>query len=164
MNKYLFQTGDRVFHPMYGVGVIEGLTTRDKIEPPGEYYAVRLPQGAVLSVPVTKANDLGLRRIANSLSTIVACLRSPAHPLPNDDRQRAAELKTRARLSKPGALSQAVRDLVCYSHTHKLKPADKNWLAAACERLSAEAAWVDAIDPGEAQATIRQEIDHMRPS
>lgn len=149
---------------MYGVGVIEGLTTRDKIEPPGEYYAVRLPQGAVLSVPVTKANDLGLRRIANSLSTIVACLRSPAHPLPNDDRQRAAELKTRARLSKPGALSQAVRDLVCYSHTHKLKPADKNWLAAACERLSAEAAWVDAIDPGEAQATIRQEIDHMRPS
>jgi RNA polymerase-interacting CarD/CdnL/TRCF family regulator len=160
----LLKSGDRVFHPVYGVGIVEGLATRDQAGQATDYYTVRLSHGSVLSVPVTCADNLGLRPIANSLATIVACLNSPAGPLPTDDRQRATEIKTRSRIPQPAALSQTVRDLVNHSHAHKLTPADKNWLSAACEHLGDEAAWVDAIDPSEAHAAIQHEIDQLKPN
>jgi RNA polymerase-interacting CarD/CdnL/TRCF family regulator len=113
-------------------------------------------------VPVACATTLGLRPIANSLATILACLRSKPRPLPDDDRQRAAELKTRSHAPQPAALSEALRDLLNRSLTRSLNSADKSWLTSACEHLSAEAALVDAIDSSQARAAIQSEVDHFK--
>ena len=158
MSMHLLQPGDRVYHPMYGFGVIESLTARDQ----ADYYGIRLSDGTVLSVPVARAEGLGLRPIANSLTTVVAGLRSTARPLPDDDRERAIQLKARWQAPQPTALTQAVRDLLGRSRTSHLTPADKRWLTSACERLSTEAAWVDAIEPREARAAIQQEIERFK--
>ena len=158
MSIHLLQPGDRVYHPMYGFGVIESLTARDQ----ADYYGIRLSDGTILSVPVIRADTLGLRRVINSLTAIVAGLRSTARPLPDDDRQRAIELKARWQAPHPAALTQGVRDLLGRSRTSHLTPADKKWLTNACERLSTEAAMVDAIDPTAARAAIQQEIERFK--
>jgi len=158
MRANLLQAGDRVYHPMYGFGVVESLTARDQ----ANYYGIRLSDGTVLSVPVTRAETLGLRPVVNGLASIVAGLRSTARPLPDDDRQRAIELKARWQAPQPAALTQAVRDLLSRSRTSHLTPADKKWLTNACERLSTEAAWVDAIDLREARTAIQQEIERFK--
>jgi RNA polymerase-interacting CarD/CdnL/TRCF family regulator len=116
----------------------------------------------MLTVPVDRAEALGLRLIVNSLATIVACLHAPVRPLPDNDRERVVELKACWQTSRPAALAEAVRDLMGRSHTHRLTPGDKRWLANACERLSAEAALVDAIDLFQAQTAIQQEIDSLK--
>lgn len=159
-----FQSGDQVFHPIYGLGVIEGLTTREQAGQKADYYSVRLPDKALLSVPVTRAEALGLRHIANSLAVIRTGLHSSAQPLPDDDRQRFIEL--RARSQSPGAMAliQAVRDLLDRGRTRKLTSADQKWLVAASERLSAEAAQVDEVDLAEARAVLQQEIDSLSPN
>lgn len=156
------RTGDHVLHPVYGFGVVEGLTTRDQSGQITDYYGVRLSDGGVLSVPVARAEALGLRRIVNSLATIVDCLRSPARPLPDDDRQRVLELKARWQSSQPAALAQTVRDLLGRGRTRSLTPADKKWLTRACERLSAEASLVDSKDLAGTRATIQREVDRLR--
>jgi RNA polymerase-interacting CarD/CdnL/TRCF family regulator len=92
----------------------------------------------------------------------VACLRSPAHPLPDDDRQRVIELKTRWQSPQPTALAQAVRDLLGRSRARNLTPNDKKWLANACERLSAEAALVDVIELAETRAAIQREVERLK--
>lgn len=158
MSANLLRSGERVYHPMYGFGVIESLTARDH----ADYYGIRLSDGTVLSVPVTRAETLGLRPLINSLSAIVAGLRSTASPLPDDDRQRAIELKARWQAPGPAVLTQAVRDLLGRSRTSRLTPADKKWLTNACERLSTEAALVDAIEPTKARAAIQQEIERFK--
>jgi len=158
MSANLLQQGDRVYHPMYGFGVVESLTARDQ----ADYYGIRLSDGTVLSVPVARAEGLGLRPIANSLTTVVAGLRSTARPLPNDDRERAIQLKARWQAPQPTALTQAVRDLLGRSRTSHLTPADKRWLTSACERLSTEVALVDGIDLTQARAAIQQEIDRFK--
>jgi RNA polymerase-interacting CarD/CdnL/TRCF family regulator len=151
---------------MYGFGVVEGLTTSGEAGHKTDYYGIRLSEGhgAVLSVPVARAEALGLRLIINSLATIVACLHSPAHPLPDNDRQRVVELQACWRAPQPAALTQAVRDLLSRGRTRRLTPADKKWLTSACERLSAEAALVDEIDLFKARRAIQQEVDEFKSS
>jgi RNA polymerase-interacting CarD/CdnL/TRCF family regulator len=162
MSVKQLKAGDQVFHPMYGFGVVEGMLTRDQAGQPADYYGVRLSAGGVLSVPVARADAVGLRRVVNGFKTIVACLHSPARPLPDNDRQRIVELKARWQSPQPGALAEAVRDLLARSRVRSLTPADKKWLANACDRLSDEAARVDAIEVAEARAMIQREMDHLK--
>ncbi len=63
---------------------------------------------------------------------------------------------------QPGALAQAVRDLLGRSHTRRLTPNDKRWLTEAGERMSAEAALVDAIELFQARAAIQHEIELLK--
>jgi RNA polymerase-interacting CarD/CdnL/TRCF family regulator len=162
MSVEQLKAGDQVFHPMYGFGVVEGMTTRDQSGQPAIYYGVRLSAGGVLTVPVVRAEAVGLRRVVNGLKTILASLRSSARPLPDNDRQRIVELKARWQSPQPGALAEAVRDLLARSHARSLTPADKKWLANACERLSDEAARVDAIEVAQARAVIQREMDQLK--
>lgn len=162
MSAKRLKPGDQVCHPMYGFGVVEGLISRDRGGQVENYYGVRLSDGAVLSVPVARAETVGLRRVVNGLTTIVACLHSSAHPLPDNDRQRAIELKASWHSSQPDAVIQAVRDLLGRSRTRSLTPNDKRWLTSACERLSVEASLVDAVDLAETRAAIQREVDQLK--
>jgi RNA polymerase-interacting CarD/CdnL/TRCF family regulator len=151
-----------VIHPVYGFGVVEGTITRDQAGQAMDYYNVRLSAGSMLTVPVSRAASLGLRLIVNSLASIVRCLRSPAQPLSDNDRQRVLELKARWQAPEPTALAGAVRDLLDRRRIGHLTPSDKKWLTLACERLSTEAALVDSIEQFQASAAIQQEIDLLQ--
>jgi RNA polymerase-interacting CarD/CdnL/TRCF family regulator len=164
MSFQRLQPGDRISHPTYGLGVVEGTTTFNQNGRATEFYSVRLTKDSLLTVPVDRAEALGLRRIVNGLAAIVACLRAPMHALPNDDRERSIWLKTCWHAPQPGALAEAVRDLVGRSRTYRLTPADKRWLASASERMSVEAASVDAIDVLEAREVIQRELDSLKPA
>jgi RNA polymerase-interacting CarD/CdnL/TRCF family regulator len=164
MSVKQLKPGDQVCHPMYGFGVVEGLTTQEQAGQSSDYYGVRLPHVGILSVPVARAEALGLRRVVNSLTIIATCLHSKAYPLPENDRLRAVELKSRWRSPLPEALAQGVRDLVRHSRTRRLTPGDKKWLASACERLSVEASLVDIIELVEARAAIQRVVDQLKTS
>jgi RNA polymerase-interacting CarD/CdnL/TRCF family regulator len=162
MSFQQLKTGDRVYHPTYGLGVIEGTVTLDQGGQATEFYSVRLPKGGMLTVPLERAPTLGLRRIVNGLKAVVACLRTPAHVLPDNDRARVIELKASWQAARSSALTEAVRDLMSWSRTHRLTPNDKRWLTSACERLSAEAAVVDSIELIQAQTAIQQAINSLK--
>ncbi len=163
MSANLFQPGDRVFHPIYGLGVVEGLTTRNQADRRIECYGIRISDGGTLLVPVDRAEALGLRPIVNSLAGIVACLHSPPQSLPDDDRLRFTELKSRSQAPESLALTRTVRDLLNRGRANRLTPADHRWLDSACERLSAEAAWVDEVELDHARTIIRQEMEQFAP-
>ena len=86
------------------------------------------------------------------------------HALPNDDRERSLWLKACWHAPQPEALAEGVRDLMGRSRTYRLTPADKRWLVNASERMSAEAAFVDAIDVLRAREVVQREIDSLKPA
>src|SRR5574340_505609 len=108
MSFQRLQPGDRISHPTYGLGVIEGTTTFDQDGRTTEFYSVRLTRDSLLTVPVDRAEALGLRPIVNGLAAITACLRSPMRPLPDNDRERLVWLKACWRAPQPEALAQGV--------------------------------------------------------
>ncbi len=156
-----FKTGDRVVHPRFGFGVIQGSTAHEQNGTTTKYYSIHLMDGSVLSVPQARAEELGLRRTVNTLADTVACLRSRARPLPDNTRLRVAELHARWQEAQPTALVHAVRDLLGYARKRRLTTSDKKWLSSACERLSVEASLVDKIELAEARAAIRHEVDRL---
>ena len=163
MSFQRLQPGDRISHPAYGLGVVEGTTTFDQGGRATEFYTVRLTKGSLLTVPVDRAEALGLRLIVNGLAAIAACLRASMHPLPDNDRERFIWLKACWQAPQPGAVAEAVRDLMGRSRTYRLTPTDKRWLVSAGERMSAEVALVDAIDVFRAREVVQQEIDLLKP-
>ncbi|MBN1887133.1 MAG: hypothetical protein JW850_04055 [Thermoflexales bacterium] len=164
MSSQQLQPGDQVSHPAYGLGVVEGISSLDRGGGATEFYSVRLTPHSLLTVPVDRAKALGLRLIVNGLEAIVACLRAPMHPLPDNSRERFIWLKACGRDPQPETLAEGVRDLMGWGRTHRLTPADKRWLASASERMSAEVALVDAIDVFQARKMVQQEIDLLKPA
>ncbi len=156
-----FKPGDRVVHPRFGFGVIQGSTAHEQDGNTTVYYSIELTDGSLLSVPKARAEELGLRRTVNTLADTVACLRSRARPLPDNTRLRVAELHARWQEAQPTALVLAVRDLLGFARKRRLTTSDKKWLSNACERLSMEASMVDKIELAEARATIRHEVDRL---
>jgi RNA polymerase-interacting CarD/CdnL/TRCF family regulator len=47
MSFQRLQPGDRISHPTYGLGVVEGTTTFDQDSRATEFYSVRLPKQSV---------------------------------------------------------------------------------------------------------------------
>ena len=164
MSFQRLQPGDRISHPTYGLGVVEGTTTFDQDGRATEFYSVRLTRDSLLTVPVDRAEALGLRLIVNGLAAVVACLRTPMHTLPSNDRERSMWLKACWSAPQPEALAEGVRDLVGRGRTARLTPADKRWLVNASERMSVEAALVDAIDVFRARELVQREIDRLKPA
>ncbi len=164
MSFQQLQPGDRVSHPAYGLGVVESITTLDQGGRTTEFYCVRLTKDSLLTVPVDRAEALGLRLIVNGLAAITAYLRAPMHPIPDNSGERFNWLRACWHDPQPKALAEGVRDLMGWGRTHRLTPSDKRWLANASERMSAEVALVDAIDVYQAQEVVQRAIDLLKPA
>jgi RNA polymerase-interacting CarD/CdnL/TRCF family regulator len=169
----LLGAGDAIYHPRYGFGTVMSVSrqsiTGNGSRGPGDgpadgvqdYYEIELMEGGTLLVPVAKADAVGLRRLSNRLEDIETWLRSPAEALPVNSRERVVELRSRDQAVEPGALAQAVRDLIPRRQRRSLTATEKLWLDRACERLSQEAALVESIPVPQARAAIWQIIETL---
>ncbi len=170
----MFGPGDLIFHPRNGCGTVRSLTRRDPFRPgqdgvAGEavpdqaqdYYDIQLLDGGTMFVPVSQAERLGLRLLTNGLDVFRICMHSPPRSLPQDGRERAAELLKRSLMSEPTALVAAVRDVVAQSRGRTLTASETTWLRKSCERLSIEAALVDGISRAQAYDAIWETVKQL---
>ena len=59
--------GDTVLHPRYGVGIIDGIESRDEDGGKRTYYVIPKPSiASTIFVPVEAADELGLRPVASA--------------------------------------------------------------------------------------------------
>ena len=150
----MFGPGDLIFHPRNGFGTIRGLTRRDPFRPgqdgvAGEavsdqtqdYYDIQLLDGGTLFVPVSRAKRLGLRLLTNGLDVITVCMHSPPRSLPQDGRERAAELLARSQMGEPTALVAAVRDMVAQSRGRTLPPARQRGSRSPASASASKLRW-----------------------
>jgi CarD family transcriptional regulator len=63
----MYESGDRVFHPMHGIGIIESIISQEVMGEKRKYYIVNLTTKKMeISVPVEAADEIGIRRIGKS--------------------------------------------------------------------------------------------------
>ncbi len=75
----MFQIGDKILHPLHGVGTVQGLKTQEVLGEMKEYFIVELQQKRmIVEVPTDKCAEVGVRRITNSeqLSEVFGILKS----------------------------------------------------------------------------------------
>ena len=77
----MFDLGDRVCYPMFGVGTIQGIERRQVLGEWEEYYTLQfLHDRMTVFVPVKKAEEAGLRHLADvaDCEQVIRQLASPA--------------------------------------------------------------------------------------
>ena len=62
----MFQVGDKIVHPMHGVGVIDSIVTKKVNGVVREYYILKLPVGGMLvMIPTSNSEEIGVRPVVD---------------------------------------------------------------------------------------------------
>ncbi len=151
----MFEIGERVVHPQYGVGQIVKLEDREfERGHSRRYYELEIP-GSTVWVPVDLSSS-GLRRLASKkdLDRCREILKAHPSPLTDDGRVRQSELAAHLRQGTIVAQCEVVRDLsafVAHKPAYGTIPA---FLEAVLRVLSQEWAIVDEIPVPDAMIEI----------
>lgn len=63
----MYRIGDKILHPLHGVGVIEAITEQEILGARHKYYVVQLSlKHMKIMVPVENSDEIGVRRIIKS--------------------------------------------------------------------------------------------------
>jgi RNA polymerase-interacting CarD/CdnL/TRCF family regulator len=152
----MFDIGETVVHPQYGVGDIVKLEDREFER--GEvhrYYEISIPGGSTVWVPVDMSNS-GLRRLARKgdLAQCREILMSRPASLTDDGRIRQSELVTRLKQGTIAVQCEVVRDLSAFVSHKPAYGTITGFLEAMLNVLCQEWAVVEEISASEAAAQI----------
>lgn len=154
-----FQIGDRVVHPVYGVGTVKTLTKqRFAGEQMRQYYEVATG-GPTVWVPINEQGSTVLRGIApkDSLNECRRLLRSRPVPFAKDRQMRQLEIASRLRGGLLPALCEMVRDLRAQSQQRPLGATEDGLLRKTFKALCDE--W--AASDGVTDQTALHEIESL---
>lgn len=148
-----FEVGDKVVHPVYGVGHLVQIEKKQFSEEEDRpYYQIILPR-LTLWIPVEAQATIGLRLVTarNDLDQYRRVLTSRPVPLQHNHAQRHTELAGRLKDGSFQVMCEVVRDLTVAGRQKPLGRSDTVILQKTRERLLQE--WSASADVSVAEAT-----------
>jgi CarD family transcriptional regulator len=135
----VFNIGDKVIHPAYGAGSITDIAEKQIGNKQRTYYIIELlTQAGTLMVPVSRADDLGLRPPVKTSKSVMKVLSSQPVELLGDHRKRQELISTSIRSGDVMKISEVVRDLAHRDRENSLTEADLRLYRQAQEFLAGE--------------------------
>jgi CarD family transcriptional regulator len=111
----MFQVGDRIVHPNYGVGTVTEIKERHTLGRGKQYYSLELldQHGMVVMVPVGAEERVGLRRpvVKTKLGQVWRVLKGDPRTLPSDHEKRCTLLDEKLNSGDVFAIAEVLRDL-----------------------------------------------------
>ena len=158
-----FKTGDAVFHPVRGAGMVTGIQDRKRDGEERSYYTIELlgHPGTKLMVPTNAAKEIGLRHAMSQtkLKKVWRVLRGDPTMLPKDHKDRYEVIQERLDTGDASEVAEAVRDMAWRRHREgKLTTRGKRIFEEAMMLLAGEIAAVQEIDVEEAEGQVRTQL------
>lgn len=154
--RSMFEIGERVVHPQYGVGEVVKLEVREfERGDTRRYYEIQIPGGSTVWVPVDLPNS-GLRRLAHK-SDLAHCrevLTAHPQPLTEDGRVRQSDLVARLKQGTIAVQCEVVRDVSAFVAHKPSYGAITAFLEAMLRVLCQEWALVEGVTVPEAMSEI----------
>ncbi|WP_099951326.1 CarD family transcriptional regulator [Ezakiella peruensis] len=154
----MFNIGDKVSYPMHGAGVITEISKKELLGEVKDYYTIKIPVNeVVVSVPVDKAEDLGLRPIIekDELDGILETLKAEAKKTNGNWSKRHRNNFEKLKSGDIIEVAEVVRDLTLLSKERNLSGGDRRMLTNSMNLLLSEI--IMAYDVDEATAIKRIE-------
>lgn len=152
----LIEIGDRVIHPLHGLGQVTSLVLKQFVEGKKRpFYEISFPD-STLWVPLNRLSS-GIRKLTGK-SEVASCrgiLKSPAEPLNSNYRLRQTELRNQLEEGTLTARCEVVRDLTAYGWHKPLSNSITTFLQTTLDVLCQEWAAVEKITPEEAAAEVQ---------
>jgi RNA polymerase-interacting CarD/CdnL/TRCF family regulator len=158
-----FKTGDAVFHPVRGAGVVTGIKDRKWDGEKRRYYMIDLlgHPGTKVMVPESNAKAIGLRHAMSQtkLKKVWRVLRGDPHKLPKDHKDRYAMIAEKLHTGDTFEVAEAVRDMAWRRKQEgKLTTRGKRIYEEAVMLLAGEIAAVEEIEMEEAEGQVHAKL------
>jgi len=129
------EIGDRVLHPRYGIGVINGIETRVLDGEERDYYVIPKPSlSSTIFVPIDSADEVGLRPVASE-DTLEQALKILSGEI--QDSEEAAGLRNLS-WNDPLELARAIRHQLSEPKSRYPKVSEQHQLKRAKKLLEEE--------------------------
>lgn len=147
-----FQIGDRVVHPIHGVGTVKTLSEQQFGRAPMRRYYEVTTAGPTVWVPIDEQGHAELREIATKSSLAECRDLLLGDPIPFDSNReiRQLEIATRLKGGLLPVLCKMVRDLRARDWGVALGVAEKDLLRKISKSLCDEWAASDGVSPAKA--------------
>ena len=158
-----FKTGDAVFHPVRGAGVVTGIKDRKWDGEERRYYTIELlgHPGTKVMIPASTAKAVGLRHAMSQakLEKMWLVLRDDPQKLPKDHKDRYAVIKEKLHTGDTFEVAEAVRDMAWRREQEgRLTTRGKRIYEEAVMLLSGEIAAVQEIEVKEAEGQVHAKL------
>jgi RNA polymerase-interacting CarD/CdnL/TRCF family regulator len=158
-----FKTGDAVFHPVRGAGVVTAIKDRKWDGKKRRYYTIELlgHPGTSVMVPASMAKEIGLRHAMSQakLKKVWRVLRGVPRKLPKDHKDRYAVIEEKLHSGDTFEVAEAVRDMAWRRHEQgRLTTKGKRIYEEALMLLAGEIAAVREIEMEEAEGQVYERL------
>ena len=153
-----FKTDDFVVYPTHGVGKILGTETQEIAGTELDLLVINFEHDRMtLRIPVTKAQNSGLRRLSSRKQMDVALtkLKGRARVRRTMWSRRAQEYEAKINSGDPVSIAEVIRDLRRNTSQADQSYSERQMYQAAMDRLAREFAAIEKID--EETAAVRLE-------
>lgn len=155
-----FQAGDHVVYPAHGVGLIECVETQTIGGMDVTLYSIFFEKDRMkLKLPVQKAQNSGLRKLASSerLKEALQTLEGRARIKRTMWSRRAQEYETKINSGDPVSIAEVLRDLKKANDDTEQSYSERQIYQNALERLAREIAAIEKIE----QSTATEQLEEM---
>ncbi|MBB3063970.1 MULTISPECIES: CarD family transcriptional regulator [Limibacillus] len=148
-NEMEFSAGDYVVYPTHGVGRVTCVQTQEISGVSLELIVIKFDKDRMtLRVPVTKAQNSGLRKLSSRklMDAALQTLKGRSRVKRTMWSRRAQEYEAKINSGDPVAIAEVVRDLHRGDDQPEQSYSERQMYQAAVERLARELAALEKID------------------
>lgn len=161
--KLTYQVGDKVVHPVYGAGIVIGITRKSIAGDVRRYYVVDpMSYDMQVMVPVDKAKASGLRDVLkrSGIARVFRTLQDAPEELSDDHKERQALVDEKLVSANPIEIAKIIRDLSWLARRKgRLGTTDTKLLDRARSLLAGELAIALDVDVETALERIQRALN-----
>ena len=137
----MFQVGDKVVHPMYGAGVIDGIVEQKLNGVMRSYYALKLPKGGMMvMIPTENIEEIGVRPVIDKDQgdRVIAAFRDIEVVMDQNWNRRYRENMVRLKSGNLLEVARVMKGLMLRDEARGLSTGERKMLHTAKQILISE--------------------------
>ena len=157
----MFNVGDKIVYPMHGAGTIDAIEQKDILGEKQNYYIIKMPGEVKVMVPISKADDVGVRSIINKeeAGKVLQVLEANETEMSNNWNKRYKENMEKMKSGNIYEVADVVRNLSYKQKEKGLSTGEKKMLNNAKQILVSELVLAEHASEDEVENLVENKIN-----
>lgn len=160
-DNYMFNVGDKIVYPMHGAGTIDAIEEKDILGEKQNYYIIKMPGEVKVMVPISKADDVGVRGIIDKeeAGKVLQVLEANETEMSNNWNKRYKENMEKMKSGNIYEVADVVRNLSYKQKEKGLSTGEKKMLNNAKQILVSELVLAEHASEDEVENLVENKIN-----
>ena len=157
----MFNVGDKIVYPMHGAGTIDAIEEKDILGEKQNYYIIKMPGEVKVMVPISKANDVGVRSVIDKAEAgkVLEVLEANETEMSNNWNKRYKENMEKMKSGSIYEVADVVRNLSYKQKEKGLSTGEKKMLNNAKQILVSELVLAEHASENEVENLVENKIN-----